>query len=111
MEPDLIPTLARLFRGALLPHAHRRRTPSLKDLAQIRGALLQCLDGCDGPAGVRLQGKIAQARNPQELWLLRNDAYQVISQHHNQSVAAERINGILTVFEGWLEPKQIVRIK
>jgi hypothetical protein len=107
----LIPTIARLFRGALLRHSQRRRQASLKDIAQIRGALLQCLDDCDSPGARRLRGKIAQARNPQELWMLRNDAYQVISQHHDQSVAADRINGILGVFEGWLEPKQIVRIK
>jgi hypothetical protein len=107
----LIPIIARLFRGALLRHSLRRRQASLKDLAQIRGALLQCLDDCHSPAARRLQSKIAQARNPQELWMLRNDVYQVISQHHDQSVAAERINGILRVFEGWLDPKQIVRIK
>lgn len=52
-----------------------------------------------------------QAHTPQELWLLRNDAYQLISQRHNQSVAAERINRLIQYFEGWLEPKQLIRIK
>lgn len=107
----MIPTLTRLFRGALLTHAQKRRTPSLQELATIRAALLLCLDGCDDLVTARLQTKIAQARSPQELWLLRNDAYLLISQLHNQSLAAERINGILPVFQGWLEPRQIVRIK
>lgn len=107
----MIPTIARLFRGALASHAQRRRTPSLQDVAAIRAALLLCLRDCDDVTTGRLQVKIAQARTPQELWLLRNDAYQLISTIHNQSTAAERINGILPVFQGWLEPRQIVRIK
>ena len=59
----------------------------------------------------RLRSKIDQARTAQELWMLRNDAFQIISQQHDQSVAAERINALITHFDGWLEPRQLVRIK
>jgi hypothetical protein len=43
--------------------------------------------------------------------MLRNDAYQLISQQHNQTAAAARINDLISAFEGWLEPSQLVRIK
>ena len=43
--------------------------------------------------------------------MLRNDAYQLISQQHNQTAAANRINDLMSAFEGWLEPSQLVRIK
>lgn len=111
LESLSIPTIARFVRGALQNHSQRRRTPSLQDLASIRAALLLCLQDCDDASTARLQAKIAQAHAPQELWLLRNDAYQLIARIHNQSIAAERINKLLPVFQGWIEPRQIVRIK
>lgn len=43
--------------------------------------------------------------------MLRNDAYQLISHQHSQNVAAERINALIAVFEGWVEPRQLVRIR
>ncbi|MBA4266351.1 MAG: hypothetical protein C0453_14825, partial [Comamonadaceae bacterium] len=59
----------------------------------------------------RLRLKIENAKTPRELWMLRNDIYQVISQQHDQGTAADRINGLVRVFEGWLDPKQINHIK
>jgi hypothetical protein len=93
---------------------HRKRSAqkaTLKDLAGIRRPLLRCIEDCLDQQALRLRKKIESARTPQELWMLRNDAFQVISQQHDQSVAAERINALIQSFEGWLEPKQLVRIK
>ncbi|MCW5671267.1 MAG: hypothetical protein KIT86_16545 [Hydrogenophaga sp.] len=87
------------------------RSPSLKDLARIRLQLERSIADCTGTPATRLRKQIDQAQTPQELWLLRNDAYQLISQRHDQSVAAERINQLIQCFEGWLEPKQLIRIK
>lgn len=84
---------------------------SLKDLQYIRTALLQCMDDCDSVQAQRLRHKITQAKTAQDLWMLRNDAYQLISQQTSQAVAAERINNLMSAFEGWLEPRQLVRIK
>ena len=42
---------------------------------------------------------------------LADDADAASLLAHNQSVAAERINALIQIFEGWLEPKQLVRIK
>lgn len=107
----MIPIIARLFRGSLTPQASGRKTPQLKDLQAIRVALLGCIADFDSVPARRLSHKIINAESVQELWLLRNDAYQLISQQTSQTVAAERINALMSTFEGWVEPRQLVRIK
>jgi len=107
----LITSLARIFGVHQAPHQRSPRSASLKDLAMIRNQLMRSIADCTTQAAQRLRSKIDQARTAQELWLLRNDAFQLISQQHNQSIAAERINALIQCFEGWLEPKQLVLIK
>jgi len=107
----LIPTIARFIRGSLNPRAPGRKAASLKDLQSIRKALLDCIDDCESVPANRLRHKIIHSQTPQELWLLRNDAYQLISQQTSQTVAAERINNLIGFFDGWLEPRQLVRIR
>jgi hypothetical protein len=107
----LIATIARIFRVALRPRRPAHKAARLKDLHGIRQALGHCVFDCEGQSAQRLRHRIEQARSPQELWLLRNDAYQLISQRHNQQVAAERINALIASFEGWVDAKQLVRIK
>lgn len=111
LETALIPSITRMFKVAFTPRHQARKPATLKDLATIRKALLLGLEDCTSEGAARLRTKVAQAKTPQELWMLRNDAYQLISQQHNQSVAAERINDMIHFFEGWLDPKQIARIK
>ncbi|MGQ3083918.1 MAG: hypothetical protein ACT6RO_12215 [Hydrogenophaga sp.] len=111
METALISVLTRIFRVNLASRQRPHRTPSVKDVARIRSQLEHSISDCPSDAAQRLRKKIAQTRSPQELWLLRNDAYQLISQQHDQSVAADRINRLIRFFEGWLDPKQLVRIK
>ena len=107
----MIPAIARILQRSLAPKTASARTPSLRELHAIRQALLDCLDGCNDAPAQRLRRKIAQTQTPRELWMLRNDAYQLISQQHSQAAAAERINGILKVFEGWVDARLLVRIK
>ncbi len=107
----MIATIARLFGVGHRSRPKSRKTPSLKDLIAIRQALLDCVDDCDSASAQRLRHKIDRTQTPQDLWLLRNDAYQVISQRHNQTVAAERINAVIVRFRGWVDAKQLVRIK
>lgn len=110
-ERRLITHIARMLRVSIKPGYRKSRTPSLKEMAVIRNAMLSCFGDCADNGAMRLRAKITNAKTPGELWMLRNDTYQVISHHHNQSVAAERINGLLRAFEGWVDPKQITRIK
>lgn len=107
----MIASIARFFGVRLKPHNRTRKRPSIRDLVSMRSALLDCIDDCDSAGLQRLRQKITHAQSPQELWLLRNDAYQLISQRHNQTIAAERINNLMSVFEGWLDPKQLARIR
>lgn len=108
----MIATLTRLIHGTLKSRTtRRRRTPSIKELQAIRIALLDCVQDCESVTAQRLRHKIMHAQTVQELWLLRNDAFQLISQQTSQAVAAERINALIANFEGWLDPRQLVRIK
>ncbi len=107
----MIATITRLLIAAQGRRPRPHKKVALKDLLAIRQALLDCLSDCDGTTAQRLRHKIDQARTPQDLWLLRNDAYQIISQRHNQTVAAERINAQIECFQGWIDAKQLVRIK
>lgn len=111
METRLIATIARLFGAAQGNRQRPHKKPTLKDLLAIRQAMLGCLDDCDNANAQRLSHKIGQAQSAQDLWLLRNDVYQLISQRHNQTVAAERINALIVHFQGWVDTKQLVRIK
>jgi hypothetical protein len=110
-ETTLITSLARIFGVTGAPHQRSSRSASLKDLGMIRNQLMRSIADCTSQGAQRLRTKIDQARTAQELWMLRNDAFQLISQQHDQSVAAERINSLIQCFQGWLEPKQLVRIK
>ena len=111
METRLIATLARLLDAMQGSNQKSRKKLSFKDLLAIRQALLDCLADCDSTNAQRLRDKIGQTQTPQDLWLLRNDAYQIISQRHNQTVAAERINALIVRFQGWIDAKQLVRIR
>lgn len=111
METALISALTRMFQLHFAPQWRPARRASVKDLATIRSHLGYSIVDCLSETAHRLRKKIDLARTPQELWMLRNDAYQVISQQHNQAIAADRINQLIQYFEGWLEPRQLVRIK
>ena len=107
----MLATLTRLVLNTFQPGGKSRKIASLRDLQGIRSALLQSVEDCESIQTERLRLKITSAKNAQELWLLRNDAYQIISHHHSQSAAVTRINGLRNVFEGWLEPRHLGKIK
>lgn len=77
---------------------------------QIRESLLALLHDCRDMRTQRLIYKVNVAKTPAELWLLRSDLHQCIAQTHSQSEAAERINSLIEVFEGWLPAGQLLRI-
>jgi len=77
---------------------------------QIRESLLALLHDCRDMRTQRLIYKVNVAKTPADLWLLRSDLHQCIAQTHSQSEAAERINSLIEVFEGWLPAGQLLRI-
>jgi hypothetical protein len=107
---SVVALLARLL--GMAPQArHKPHKPRLRDLMAIRQHLLFTIEDCLSVPAHRLRRQIERARTPQELWLLRNDAFQLIAQRHDQRTAAERIDALIQVFEGWLDPKQLARVR
>lgn len=86
---------------------NRRQLP----IEQIRHSLHRALHDCQDIRAQRVIYKINLAKTPADLWLLRSDMHQCISQTHSQRVAVERINSLVDVFEGWLPPSQLTRIQ
>ena len=79
-------------------------------IEQIRESLQTLLHDCKDMRSQRVLYKISMAQTPADLWLLRSDLHQCIAQTHSQTEAAERINTLIEVFEGWLPAGQLMRI-
>jgi hypothetical protein len=88
------------------PVASNKRLP----LEQVKASLHNTLHDCRDLRAQRIIYKIDIAKTPSDLWLLRSDLYQCISQTHSQSEAVNRINDLVPVFEGWLPARHLTRI-
>jgi hypothetical protein len=87
------------------------REPSKKlSLSQIKLQMELTFQDVNGSDAERLRYKLRSAREAKELWLLRSDVHQLISQQVNQKEAAERINALLPCFEGWLPKQSLAKI-
>ncbi|RYG10135.1 MAG: hypothetical protein EON92_13285 [Burkholderiales bacterium] len=86
------------------------KQPRRLPLDEVRTALQATLHDCRDMRAQRIVYKINVAKTGADLWLLRSDLYQCISQTHNQAEAVKRINGLLTVFEGWVPARSLTRI-
>lgn len=106
----MISSLTRMFQESLGHRYGLQHRADAKDLATIRCQLELSIVDCTRPSALRLRRQISRAGTAQELWLLRNDAYQLISQQYDQSTAATRINALLPHFRGLLKASQLVRI-
>ncbi len=95
----------------MTPKKSEKTTTEKKDLRQVRTALHGCIEDCEGEPVERLRYKIDHARSAQDLWLLRNDAYQIVSIQASQTEAVKRINALLPVFEGWVDARQMTAIR
>lgn len=100
-----------MLERTLKPRRKAVKTATLKDLQVIRSAMTGCVSDCEDMQAERLRMKIATAATAQDLWMLRNDAYLVISQQHSQTEAAARINHLMDAFKGWVEPRQLLKIR
>jgi hypothetical protein len=93
------PTLVRLLRAFRRRPSTHPAPARLADIQQARHQMLQSVHDCHDEAASRLRSRIQSARSHKELWMLRSEAYRVISLHHCQSVAVERIDLLMHVFE------------
>jgi hypothetical protein len=69
-------------------------------VAQLRRQCLALLEDCQGPSCDRLRLRLQVARNASEVWLARGEIFQLVASQHCQAQAAQRINGLLPLFEG-----------
>jgi len=104
------PCISRLFRFMRRGHSPSHLSTRLTDLQSVRNALLQAVHDCSGLPAQHLQLKIRSARTHHDLWMLRSDAYRLIALNHCQSIANQRIDGLLPLFEGWVAPQELSRV-
>lgn len=106
----MIQAISRVIPAVWLHGARRFRQPNAGVLRAMQDAMKSCIQDCDGRPALKLRHRIEQAQTVQELWMLRNDAFQLISNTHTQAEAALRINALMAHFRGWVNPKQMARI-
>jgi hypothetical protein len=100
------PCISRLLRSLRRTRPARR----LSDLHAARSALLAAIDDCQGLKAEQLKLKLDRARHHRDLWMLRSDAYRLISLQHCQAIADERMRELLHLFEGWVTPTELSRV-
>lgn len=102
--------LNRFFSHAIphlrMPFTSDSRVPVEQIKLQFRLLLKDCADR----NATRMSYRINGASTADELWQLRNELHQCISQLHSQSEAAKRINSLLPMFEGWIPARQRIKI-
>jgi hypothetical protein len=74
----------------------------------VRRQLLAVVDDCQGFEADRVRWRLHMAERAQELWLLRDAVFQVVASQHCQSLAMERIDGLVPAFRQVL-PARLVR--
>ena len=85
-------------------------TPSRVPVDQIKLQFRLLLNDCNDQSAQRVGYSINKATTADELWQLRSELHQCISQLHSQSEAVTRINSLLPSFEGWIPLRQRFKI-
>ena len=76
--------------------------PPQAGVEAVRRQLLAVLDDCQGMDCDRLRWRLHTAERPQELWLLRDQVFQVVASQHCLAQAHERIDSLLAAFRSVL---------
>ena len=99
------------FFGHAMPNLHM---PFMSDhrvpVDQIKQQFRALLTDCDDKRAQRVGYRISGALTADELWQIRSELHQCISQLHSQTEAALRINSLLPTFTGWVPARQLVKI-
>jgi hypothetical protein len=85
-----------------LPGCDCQLRPPEAGVEDVRRQLLAILDDCDGTDCDRLRWRLHTAERPQELWLLRDQVFQVVASQHCLAQANERIDSLLGAFRAVL---------
>jgi hypothetical protein len=76
----------------------------------VRQQLLAVLEDCQGFEVDRLRWRLHMAERAQELWLLRDAVFQVVSSQHCQAQATARIEGLVPAFRQVLPARLVGRV-
>ncbi|HET8747526.1 MAG TPA: hypothetical protein VFM98_18140 [Ramlibacter sp.] len=87
-----------------------RLRPPEAAVEAVRHQLLAVLEDCHGTECDRLRWRLHTAERPQELWLLRDQIFQVVAAQHCLELAHERIDGLLTAFRSVLPAAMARRV-
>jgi hypothetical protein len=68
-------------------------------LNYLKRSMLSLVSDVSLPPSSNLIYRTTNARSATELWLLRVDFYQAVARVHGQSVASQRINRLIPLFE------------
>jgi hypothetical protein len=79
-------------------------------LSQIKLRVELSIQELEGQDAERLRYKIRGTREVSDLWMMRSDVYQLISKRQNQAEAAQRVNTLLPLFEGWIPRQQMTQV-
>jgi hypothetical protein len=79
-------------------------------LSHIKLRVELSIQDLEGQDAERLRYKIRGTREVSDLWMMRSDVYQLISKRQSQAEAAQRVNALLPLFEGWIPRQQMTQI-
>jgi predicted component of type VI protein secretion system len=79
-------------------------------LSQIKLRVELSIQDLEGFDAERLRFKIRGTREVSDLWMMRSDVHQLISKRQSQAEAAQRVNALLPLFEGWIPRQQMTQI-
>lgn len=97
------------FRYSLIFGAAKNNTKT--STSHIKQVLRGVIQDCGDSQGNRIQFKLNQAKTHADLWALRSDLHQLVARVHGERLAAERINGLVTLFEGQIPNSHLTRIR
>jgi hypothetical protein len=106
-EHPLTTAIHRILNMTANAFSESKTTTNQRPIEQIRESLRTLLHDCKDMHTQRVIYKINVAQTASELWQLRSDLHQCITKAHSQTEAAERINSVIAVFEGWMPAGQL----
>jgi hypothetical protein len=100
---------AHSFRDSLSFGATRHNTKT--STSHIKQALRDVIKDCGDERGQRMQLKINQATSHADLWDLRGELHQLVACVHDERLATQRINSLLSLFNGLIPGAHLTRIR
>jgi hypothetical protein len=107
--PNIMPPALKPFAAAAQAMVRRvrgQRVADSADLTRIRCAMLERVSDCELKTVRRVRMQLSGATSAVQLWLLRSEVYQAISEQFGQAEAAARIESLRPLFQGFLPAKQ-----